>query len=255
MKRVPRRRPKAGGYARGDETRAQIITTALKVFGERGFDQASTRDIAAKAGVKTPALQYYFDSKEGLHRACAQHIIDRALPTLKPSIDRAKQSAPSGSKEIALEALEELLDALTDSLADPSTDSWSRFIMRGKHDGAGPGMEMIRDELSYPILEAVTGLVASITGFTSVEINRIRTLLILGQIHWMNARREEVFRIMHWSRLDTSKLALIKQTVREHTRLVLNGIGTMANISPSKLKQSTTAAVRSAKVVSSRINH
>src|ERR1700722_9675840 len=98
MKRVPRRRPKAGGYARGDETRAHIVTTALRVFGERGFDQASTRDIAAKAGVKTPALQYYFDSKEGLHRACAQYIINTAVPTLKPSIDRAQEAAQTGSK-------------------------------------------------------------------------------------------------------------------------------------------------------------
>jgi TetR/AcrR family transcriptional regulator, regulator of cefoperazone and chloramphenicol sensitivity len=227
MKRVPRRRPKAGGYARGDETRAQIITTALRVFGERGFDQASTRDIAAKAQVKTPALQYYFDSKEGLHRACAQYIIDRALPTLKPIVDRAKLTAQADSKEIALSALEELLDALTDSLADPGTDSWSRFIMRGKHDGAGPGMEMIRDKLSYPIIEAVTGLVAGITDSTSDEMNRLRSLLILGQIHWMNARREEVFRIMRWSKLDNDKLSLIKQTVREHTRLVLSNIGTL----------------------------
>ena len=225
MKRAPRRRPKSGGYQRGDETRAQIITIALKVFGERGFDQASTRNIAARAGVKTPALQYYFDSKEGLHRACAQYIIDRALPTLKPSIDRAKEAAQTGSKEIALGALEELLDALTDSLAEPGTDSWSRFIMRGKHDGAGPGVEVIRNELSYPILEAVTGLVASITNSTSDEINRLRTLLILGQIHWMNARREEVFRIMRWSKFNGAKLSLIKQTVREHTRIVLNGVG------------------------------
>jgi TetR/AcrR family transcriptional regulator, regulator of cefoperazone and chloramphenicol sensitivity len=241
MKHPPRRRPKAGGYQRGDETRAQIITTALKVFGERGFDQASTRDIAAKAGVKTPALQYYFDSKEGLHRACAQYIIGRALPTLKPSIDRAQEAAQTGSKEIALGALEELLDALTDSLADPGTDSWSRFIMRDKRGGAGPGVEVIRDELSYPILEAVTGLVACITDCASGEINRLRTLLILGQIHWMNARREEVFRIMRWSKLDTAKLSVIKQTVREHTRLVLNGVGSLPAAIP-KLKPAASAS-------------
>jgi HTH-type transcriptional dual regulator CecR, C-terminal domain len=81
-------------------------------------------------------------------------------------------------------------------------------------------------------------LVASITKSTSTEINRLRTLLILGQIHWMNARREEVFRIMRWSKLDTAKLSMIKQTVREHTRLVLNGIGTLPTASPNKLKPS-----------------
>src|ERR1700761_3043436 len=93
---VPRRRPKQGGYARGDETRAQIINTAMQVFGERGFDQASTRDIAAKAGVNPPALQYYFDSKEGLHRACAQYIIDRALPRLQPAMTAARAAVLAG---------------------------------------------------------------------------------------------------------------------------------------------------------------
>ena len=113
--------------------------------------------------------------------------------------------------------------------------------MRGKHDGAGPGMEMIRDELSRPIIEAVTSLVATITDSTSDEISRLRALLILGQIHWMNARREEVFRIMRWSKLDNDKLSLIKQTVREHTRLVLNNIGTLPTAVPSTFKHSAAA--------------
>jgi AcrR family transcriptional regulator len=226
MKRVPRRRPKAGGYARGDETRAHIISTALKVFGERGFDQASTRHIAAKAGVKTPALQYYFDSKEGLHCACAQYIIDKALHTLKESLDRAAEAAQSSSKETALAALEALLDSLTTSVADPITESWSRFIMRGKHDGAGPVVELIREKLSHPVFEAVAGLVERITDARSREITRLRTLLILGQIHWMNASRAEALKVMHWPKLDTVKLTLIRETVREHTRLVLTGVST-----------------------------
>ena len=222
MKQYPRRRPKAGGYPRGDETRAQIITTALRVFGERGFDQAATRDIAAKAGVNPPALQYYFDSKEGLHRACAQYIIDRALPNLQPLIARANSAAVDARKGAALEALEDLLDALTDSLAVPGTESWSRFIVRGKHDGAGPGMEMLREQISKPTIDAVAGLVAVLTdGAASSEVTRLRTLLVLGQIHWMHAGREQALKFMGWSKLDAAKLAMMKQTVREHTRLVL----------------------------------
>jgi AcrR family transcriptional regulator len=215
----PRRRPKKGGYARGDETRAHIIETALRVFGERGFDQASTRDIAAKAGVTPPALQYYFDSKEGLHRACAQHIIDGALPNLTAAIERAKVAAGEGDKAAALDALENLLDALTDSLAEPRSENWSRFIMRGKHDGAGPGVEVIREQLSIPTVDAVAGLLGTITGIpASEEATRLRTLLVLGQIHWIHAGREQALKVMHWPKLDSSKVALIKQIVREHTR-------------------------------------
>ncbi|HXP64070.1 MAG TPA: CerR family C-terminal domain-containing protein [Steroidobacteraceae bacterium] len=223
MKRVSRRRPKTGGYPRGDETRAHIVTVALKVFGERGFDLASTRDIAAKAGVKTPALQYYFDGKEGLHLACAQYVLDKALPKLKPSLERAIEAAQNGSDESARSALEDVLDSLTNSLGDPSTESWIRFVARSKHDGAGPGVELIRKTLSYPILEAAAGLVEKIAGEKSREVARLRTLLILGQIHWMNASRTEALKVMRWSKLDAVKLTLIKEMVREHTRLALGG--------------------------------
>jgi len=227
MSSSPRRRPKAGGYPRGDKARAQIITAALRVFGERGFDQAATRDIAAKADVNPPALQYYFDSKEGLHRACAQYIIDQALPKLRPVLALANAAVRQGRKGGALDALEELLDALTDSLAVLGTESWNRFIVRGKHDGAGPGMEMIRDQLSTPISKAVTGLVGVLTDTAaSDELTRIRALLLLGQIHWLHARREELLKFMGWNRLDASKLGLIKDVVREHTRLVLRSIST-----------------------------
>jgi len=61
----PRRRPAEGGYARGEEVRMKIIEAALRVFGENGYERASTRQIAAEAGVNPPALQYYFDGKGG----------------------------------------------------------------------------------------------------------------------------------------------------------------------------------------------
>src|ERR1700751_3972073 len=66
---VARRRKTESGYPRGEETRARIIRAALALFGERGFDGVSTRDIAAQAGVPAPSLQYYFQNKEGLYAA------------------------------------------------------------------------------------------------------------------------------------------------------------------------------------------
>jgi AcrR family transcriptional regulator len=221
-KAAPRRRPKQGGYARGDETRAQIITTALRVFGESGFEQAATRSIAAKAGVTPPALQYYFDSKDGLHRACAQYIIDRALPRLQPVIDLARAAVRAGVTTDALDALDSLLDALTDNLSEPGAESWCRFVVRSKHDGAGPGLEMLRERISVPMFDAVTGLIGVITGQPPAgDETRIRALLVLGQVNWMHARREEALKILNWSKLDAARIAAIKQIVRVHTRRAL----------------------------------
>ena len=155
MTRIKRRHPEAGGYARGEETRARIVTTALRVFGEEGFNQASTRQIAADAGVNPPALQYYFGGKEGLHRACAQHIIDRMLGIMSPALAAARQLKPTAPREQAIDALCALLDAMADGLVAAGSESWSRFITRGKADGAGPAMGMLRENIGMPIMQAV----------------------------------------------------------------------------------------------------
>src|ERR1700754_3674601 len=85
------RRSPDGGYARGDETRHRIFDAAVELFGEYGFDGASTRDIAARAGVNAPALQYYFENKEGVYRACVEALADEAWKTFGPAIEHAQQ--------------------------------------------------------------------------------------------------------------------------------------------------------------------
>jgi AcrR family transcriptional regulator len=224
----PRRRPKGGGYARGDETRTQILAAALRVFGERGYDQASTREIAMQAGVNPPALQYYFDGKDGLHLACAELVIERATATIGPALLRAQNAVARGKKHEAMLALEALLDALADSLVEAGSSTWSRFIIRGRSDWAGPGMELLHASCGVPTLQALTGLIATITGDSPAsDVVRLRTLLIVGQVQWVHASRDKAMKIMQWSKLDRAKVALIKQIVREHTRAAL-GTGQLA---------------------------
>jgi AcrR family transcriptional regulator len=64
----------------------QIIkTAALAVFDEKGFHQASIRDIAAKAGCSLPTLYYHYGSKEllyeeivfGTYRQISEQISDQ----------------------------------------------------------------------------------------------------------------------------------------------------------------------------------
>jgi AcrR family transcriptional regulator len=51
---------------RAEQTRAAIVTAALDLFRERGYDAATMRTIAELAGVSTGNAYYYFGSKEEL---------------------------------------------------------------------------------------------------------------------------------------------------------------------------------------------
>jgi TetR/AcrR family transcriptional regulator, regulator of cefoperazone and chloramphenicol sensitivity len=219
---APRRHPEQGGYARGEETRARIIATALRIFGELGYDQASTRQIAAEAGVNPPALQYYFHSKEGLHRACAQHIIDRVGGVLSPVVTRASEAIRAHRAEDAVAALFHLLDALADGFAAVGSENWSRFIARGRIDGAGPAIALLREHIGSPLVDTVAQLLSVLEDKSpDDEMVRLRALAILGQVNWLHANRDHTLAMMGWSEFDAHSLTLIKAMVREHTQAIL----------------------------------
>ncbi|MGA2836245.1 MAG: TetR/AcrR family transcriptional regulator [Acidimicrobiales bacterium] len=65
-----------------DGTRDRILAAALDLFSERSFEGATTREIAARAGVTQPLLNYHFRSKEYLWQASVDRLfgeLDRAL--------------------------------------------------------------------------------------------------------------------------------------------------------------------------------
>lgn len=52
--------------SKSEETRTRILEAALSLFRDEGFDRATMRDIAAKAGVATGAAYYYYVSKDAI---------------------------------------------------------------------------------------------------------------------------------------------------------------------------------------------
>ena len=61
-------------FAEADEA---LLDAALHEFAAHGFDGASTRAIATRAGVHQPQINYHFDSKEALWRAAVDHLFAR----------------------------------------------------------------------------------------------------------------------------------------------------------------------------------
>lgn len=67
-------------------TKEKILEAALDLFREQGFDGASMRDIAKRAGVATGLAYYYFESKDAIVLA----YYDRAYNELAPVLEEAQ---------------------------------------------------------------------------------------------------------------------------------------------------------------------
>ncbi len=52
--------------SRAEDTRKKIYEAAMELFREKGFDETTMRDIAAKAGVALGGAYYYFSSKDAI---------------------------------------------------------------------------------------------------------------------------------------------------------------------------------------------
>lgn len=57
-----------------DPARDRILAAAVELFSERSFDGATTRQIAERAGVTQPLLNYHYRSKDELWRAAVDSL-------------------------------------------------------------------------------------------------------------------------------------------------------------------------------------
>jgi AcrR family transcriptional regulator len=129
----------------GDSTEGRILTAALDVFAERGFDGARTRDIAERAGANLGLLTYYFGDKEQLWKAA----VTRAFAELQGEITELLAADPDDDELTELERI---------------VRHFIRFVARrpafmqlmndeGKRDS--PRMRWLADTLVRPLVAAL----------------------------------------------------------------------------------------------------
>jgi TetR/AcrR family transcriptional regulator, regulator of cefoperazone and chloramphenicol sensitivity len=54
---------------RGERARTRLLAEASRIFSEKGYAKASTREICEAAGLNPAAIHYHFGDKDGLYRA------------------------------------------------------------------------------------------------------------------------------------------------------------------------------------------
>ncbi len=79
-------------------TRQKLLTSAAKLFAQKGYKATSVRNIANDCGVNISMISYHFNSKEGLYKATIEaqlSEIESAINSIRenslPPIERLKQ--------------------------------------------------------------------------------------------------------------------------------------------------------------------
>lgn len=118
-------RPKKSDRNSAGESREMILNISERIFAEKGFNAATTREISKAAGINKNLIFYYFNTKESLYR----NIIERNIAPVYEKISTALSKGTS---------LDDVIEAIVDSYFSQfikKPDVLPRILSRELADG------------------------------------------------------------------------------------------------------------------------
>ena len=80
---------------REEKTKAKILASATKLFGERGKYGVSTGDIARDAQVNKALIFYYFNSKDELYRTIFRSVMHEFVENVRGKMSEVEPGLPA----------------------------------------------------------------------------------------------------------------------------------------------------------------
>ena len=142
------RRPRASGAPREprEDTRQKILDVSESLFARRGFAGVGMREVALGVGIGKSSLFHHFASKQALYEEVLERVLSRLAGPLQPLL-RAETDP--------VLALEQLIDALVDGLAEHPTTA--RLALRSLFEDAEAGYEPEAQPRYEVLLEQLIG--------------------------------------------------------------------------------------------------
>lgn len=151
-----REAPPEAATERGERARTRLLSEASRIFAEKGFATASTREICQAAGLNVAAIHYHFGGKEGLYRAALVGPIE-ALSTQLQGFD-----APGLTLQ---ESLQRLLGGFvgTSDACSAGHDAAARLFLREMIEPTPMFAAAVAQHI-VPVHRAITQLLARHVG-------------------------------------------------------------------------------------------
>lgn len=122
---------------RSKESKERILSVALELFANNGFDKTSTREIAKKANVNISAIKYYFGDKESLYKTVYRSFVG-------PSKEHRDNYQRHESLE---EQLEQMFSIILFVFKEKNNKYGRKLHMREQLDPMGLWLEDIENDI------------------------------------------------------------------------------------------------------------
>jgi TetR/AcrR family transcriptional regulator, regulator of cefoperazone and chloramphenicol sensitivity len=206
-------------------TRKALIHAALKLFGSKGFDGTSTRDIAALANANIGSIAYHFRGKDGLRLAAADYIVQTIETVASQAMGNleAPIQAPLDREAARAQLASGLERMITFIVASPEAGEVVQFVLRELSQPTA-ALDRIYNGVFEPVHKRLCMLWEYATGEPAEsEHTKITVFTLIGQVVYFRIGREAVRRRMGWAEIGPKEAAEILAVAKENLAAILEG--------------------------------
>lgn len=200
-------------------TQGRLLDIAIREFGAKGLEGASTRGIAAAAGTAMSSITYHYGGKDGLYHAAADHIAARMGDEIAPAL-AAEAGVGTDDPVAARAALHRLMDRLVDKMVSEDTADWSLFILREQLSPTA-AFDRIWGGMMGQVMHRLADLICVATGAKAREA-RLATITLMGQALSVRACRAALLRLIAVDDLSPATLDALKSRIHANIDAILD---------------------------------
>lgn len=204
-----------------DETRTRLVRAALVLFGEKGFDATSTREIADAANANIGSIAYHFGGKDGLRQACAVYIVKMVSDAAGSVLPLDRDTLPA-TRESAEALLARTVQTMVGFLVSrPEAGEVVQFILR-EMSRPTAALDTIYDGVFEPVHKKLCSLWETATGEPADSPGaKLAVFSIIGQVVYFRIGREAVKRRMGWSGFGDQEAAAVVEAVQANLSAII----------------------------------
>ena len=181
------------------DTATRILEAAVEVFAENGFKGATTRGIAARAGVNIASIHYHFRDKKGVYLAAFSSHADALLKEIPMLEISGKGISPKRRLEAIIDSI------LRRILLRDSSLMW-QLTIKEMLDPQGAA-DVIAERIAKPQFKALSKAVSELLGpKAGKEEVRLCAMSILSQIIIHRLARPVIERVIPEQRYDAKSI-------------------------------------------------
>ena len=204
--------PRPSRMKAAEDTSSLLIESGIALFGARGYDGVTTRELAHGARTNISSIKYHFGGKDGLYRAVLEQIIHEITDLIGPLLLTLRNGVAeaNGNRDVLTRLAREFAQTwCRTALGDPRTQKRVPPIVREVIQPS-PHFTVIYNGFFRVLYDVLGELIAAAHGQAAVDEQlQIRTHIVMNVVWGFIFTEFILWRQMGWNGYNRTRIEAI----------------------------------------------